>query len=119
MPGWIKTDDLQYVNHKKDGIYEIVEARYAEGRYIVCKGTVIISNWLDSDGNYDSDCARIITAYYDSVRDFTGRYLDEDTREQVLAEMIFEETAYWETDVYEIVSEDEVENKINEYMNMQ
>ena len=114
---WIKTDDMQYVNKIKGGVYKLVEARYAEDKYIVCCDEVIITNWLDSDRNYDSDTKEIITAYYESVEDFESKHLDLGYREQALAEMIFQETPYYETDKWEIVSMDIVEEKLKEYMN--
>lgn len=117
LNGWTKTDDLQYVKKIDDGIYKIAEARYAEDKYIVCKGKIIIKNWLDSDGNYDSDCAEIIKAYYESIDDFHKKWTDLDMREHVLAEMIFEEMPYFATDKYELCSEEAVEEKLQEYIN--
>ena len=117
LNGWTKTDDLQYVKKIDDGIYKIVEARYAEDKYIVCKGKIVIKNWLDSDGNYDSDCVEVIKAYYESVDDFHKRWADLDMREHVLAEMIFEEMPYFTTDKYELCSEEAVEEKLQEYIN--
>ena len=32
---WIKTDDMQYVKRVEDGKWKLVEARYAEGKYIL------------------------------------------------------------------------------------
>ena len=113
---WIKTDDMQYINKIKNGLYKLVEARYAEDKYIVCCDEVIIANWLDSDGNYDSDTKEIITAYYESVEDFENRHLDLEYREQALAEMIFQETPYYRKDRYEIVYMNAVEEKLKEYM---
>lgn len=117
LNGWTKTDDLQYVKKIDDGIYKIAEARYAEDKYIVCKGKIVIKNWLDSDGNYDSDCVEVIKAYYESVDDFHKRWADLDMREHVLAEMIFEEMPYFTTDKYELCSEEAVEEKLQEYIN--
>lgn len=94
-----------------------MEARYAEDKYIVCKGKIVIKNWLDSDGNYDSDCVEVIKAYYESVDDFHKRWADLDMREHVLAEMIFEEMPYFTTDKYELCSEEAVEEKLQEYIN--
>lgn len=117
LNGWTKTDDLQYIKKIDDGIYKIVEARYAEGKYIVCKGKIVIKNWLDSDGNYDSDCVEIINAYYSSIDDFHKKWADLDMREQVLAEMIFEEAPYFAADKYELCSEEAVKEKLQEYIN--
>lgn len=117
LNGWTKTDDLQYVKKIDDGIYKIVEARYAEDKYIVCKGKIVIKNWLDSDGNYDSDCVEIINTYYSSIDDFHKKWADLNMREQVLAEMIFEEVPYFAADKYELCSEEAVEEKLQEYIN--
>ena len=116
MSNWIKTDDLQYAKKIRNGVYEIAEARYAEDKYIVCRSKVIIANWLDSDGNYDSDCVEIIKTYYDSAENFEEMWSDMDTRELVLAEMIFEETPYDRTDKYELCSEEAIEEKLQEYI---
>lgn len=119
---YIKTDDWQYVNKVKDGVYKCVEGRYAEDKYLLCTNTVIIANWLDSEGNYDANCISIIEAYYDSVKDFENQYVDIEFREQVLAEMIFENTSYYECETWRLVSEQniemEIENIIREEMNM-
>ena len=116
MSEWLQTDDLQYSQKIKEGIYRFAEARYAENKYIICKGEIIIKNWLDSDNEYDADCKTIIQAYYSSVDNFLETYPDAEIREQVLAEMLFEETAYRDTDKYEIVSMDEVEEKLQAYL---
>ena len=118
MSEWIKTDDLQYIKKKKDGIYTIVEARCVGNVYVVLRGEVIIANWLDSDKNYNSDCKKIIESYYGSVTYFEANYSDEEFREQVLAELIFEEVLNWDEDFYEIVTENEVEQKLEEYKKM-
>ena len=116
MSNWIKTDDLQYVKKIRNGVYKIAEARYAEDRYIVCRDKVIIANWLDSDGNYDSDCVEIIKVYYGSVDEFKEKWINSDMREQVLAEIIFEETPYDRTDKYELCTMEIVEDKLQEFL---
>lgn len=113
---WIKTDDLQYVKKVKDGVYKLVEARYAEDKYLVCRDKVVLSNWLDSDGKYDKDCEEIITAYYETVEEFENKHQEINYREQPLAEMIFQETPYYRTDKWEIVSMEQVEERLKDYI---
>lgn len=112
---WIKTDDLQYVNKIKKGVYEIAEARYAEDKYLLCKGKIIIQNWLDSDDKYDSNCRNIICSFYNSVEEFFEYYPDTDEREEVLAEMLFEETPYYETS-WQLTSKKNINEKLEKYL---
>lgn len=115
---WIKTDDLQYVLKVAAGHYKLVEARYAEDKYIICRDEVSIKDWLNDDGFYDEECVKIIKAYYSSVPDFEKAYENRNMREQVLAEMLFEETGYDLTDKWELVPDDipTVESKLQKYM---
>ena len=101
---FIKTDDLQYVNKLKDGVYRCLEARYAEDKYLLCTDKIIIPNWLDSDGNYDSDCRDVITSFYGTIEEFECNYEDEEYREQVLAEMLFESIPYYNLEEYRTIN---------------
>ena len=66
---WIKTDDLQYIRKTEEGIYEVVEARYAEDKYLLCKGPVVLTDWMDKNThlvgieNYTPDCREVILSY--------------------------------------------------------
>ena len=110
---WIKTDDYQYVRPSEYRKWKIVEARYTEsGEYIVCRGTIDVANWKTEDNYYTADCIDIINSYYGSVKEFENAYKNGAYREQILAEMIFESTTYTDTDAYEVVPGDEVENTL-------
>ena len=113
---WIKTDDYQYVRPSEYRKWQIVEARYTEsGEYIVCRGTIDVANWKTEDNYYTADCIDIINSYYGSVKEFENAYKNGAYREQILAEMIFESTTYTDTDAYEVVPGDEVENTLRKY----
>ena len=115
MIKWTKTDDLQYVKKINREKYKIAEARYAEDKYLLCKGEVDITEFMLEDGTYDSQCKSIINSYYESVEYFKECYADEETQNQILAEMIFESTPYYDTK-YKIVSEDDVEQSLFDFM---
>lgn len=113
---WIKTDDYQYVRPSAYRKWQIVEARYTESdEYIVCRGTIDVANWKTEDNYYTADCIDIINSYYGSVKEFENAYKNGAYREQILAEMIFESTTYTDTDAYEVVPGDEVENTLQKY----
>lgn len=95
--------------------YKIAEARYAEDKYLLCKGEVDITEFMLEDGTYDSQCKSIINSYYESVEYFKECYADEEAQNQILAEMIFESTPYYDTK-YKIVSEDDVEQSLFDFM---
>lgn len=110
-----KTDDFQYVKRISEHVYLICEARYAECKYLVCIGTVDVEDYI-KDGL--SDVETTINAYYGSISEFKNQYSDVETREQILAEMIFEETPYYETDYALVETEDEdvIEKRLKELM---
>lgn len=83
--------------------------------YIVCRGTIDVANWKTEDNYYTADCIDIINSYYGSVKEFENAYKNRAYREQILAEMIFESTTYTDTDAYEVVPGDEVENTLRKY----
>ena len=101
---WIKTDDYQYVRPSAES-----------DEYIVCRGTIDVANWKTEDNYYTADCIDIINSYYGSVKEFENAYKNGAYREQILAEMIFESTTYTDTDAYEVVPGDEVENTLRKY----
>ena len=115
MNDWIKTDDLQYVRMKDSNNkeWELIEGRYAEDKYLLCSMTLDLSDYFEKDGTYDKELENIIKANYGSVENFD--FTDEDTRNQLLAEMIFESTPYYETS-WSLVEENEIEEKIKENM---
>lgn len=102
---WIKTDDLQYLRCIEPGQYQLAEARYVgpgdEDRFLIVSDTINLYWWLVDD-KYDDDCISIIESYYSSVQEFEYSYPEKEDRDQILAEMIFEQTAYDELD-WEIV----------------
>ena len=114
---WIKTDDLQYLRKIKKGVYELAEVRTtALKTYAICRDNVIIANWLHSDGEYDADCVDIVKMYYDSVEEFESDYRDKDEREQILAEMIFENMEMCEMRDYELFKKlEDAESRLEDY----
>lgn len=115
---WQQTDERQYVQKISDGLYKLVEARHDTDRYIICMGDVSIKDWIESDGSYSDDCRKIISQYYSSVQNFEESYEDRNMREQVLAEILFEETCHTLTDRWEYVPDDlqAVQEKLVDYM---
>ena len=113
MSRWVKTDDMQYLLKRKDGVYVLTEAReIAHEQYCVCKGEVIIANWKDSDGKYDSDLVRIIESYYGTVDAFKKAYKEDAAREQSVAEMIFESMSPIEMECVDVVPESSIEQEL-------
>lgn len=107
--GWIKTDDYQYAKEIGNGYYHFFEARYIEDdRYLLCENIVDIKDYVDKDGFYTDDCKSIINAYYGNEQDFDNAYTNKEYREQVLAEMIFEETPYYDCKHYQEVNSAEI-----------
>lgn len=49
-----------------------------------------MKEWLQEDGTPTEDCKEIIECYYSDYEELTEYYPDENIRNQVLAEMIFE-----------------------------
>ena len=89
--GWIKTDDTQYLKKLRAGVYKLVQStELPDGNYSVFTNTIVIANWMDSDGMYDANCRSIMKSYYGSIEKFEDKYPDPEHREQVLAEMLFE-----------------------------
>lgn len=90
MGKWIKTDDLQICRKVKDGIYELVEFSECDNEfYLVERDKIILVNWKDSDGEWDSDAQNIIKTYYKSLDGMRTCVSPED-EEQIVAEMIYE-----------------------------
>lgn len=118
---WIKTDDLQYLRKTGQknghGVYEVIEARCAEDDYVLCSGSISVCDYFDDDNSYNSYCTNVINSYYKSVENFENNYKDKETREQILAEMLFEETFYFELS-YRIVSGDDIEKELEKEVNL-
>lgn len=111
MEGYFQTDDLQYLKMLEKYMYHIIEARYAEDKYLICRAVIDLDDYINSDGTYTDDCIDTIKAYYGSVEEFHDSYLDEDTRKQILAEMIFEELPYYDT-CWELVPEEGIKERL-------
>lgn len=108
--GWIKTDDYQYTKKIGNGYYHFIEARYIEDdRYLLCEDIVDIKDYFNKDGSYTDDCKNIVNAYYESEQNFNNTYLNKEYREQVLAEMIFEETPYYDCKHHQEVNSVEID----------
>lgn len=106
--GWIKSDDFQYIKHIANGAYNCIEARpvdFGTDNYIICQSIVNIYDYVNADGSYDADGVEIIKTYYGRVEDFN--YEDEEFKNQVFAEMVFEETSYADCDNFKMVTASE------------
>lgn len=103
--GWIKTDDTQYLKKLRAGVYKLVQStELPDGNYSVFTNTIVIANWMDSDGMYDANCRSIMKFYYGSIEKFEDKYPDPEHREQVLAEMLFESTCSYDSEETETVN---------------
>lgn len=117
--GWGKSDDNQYIKKLRDGVYRLVQSgKMPDDSYIVYMNTIILANWMDSDGMYDADCTSIVESYYGSVENFKSEYTDPDDQQQILAEMIFESTASHGCEAREIVTEENVQKTIDKFLRL-
>lgn len=104
--GWIKTDDTQYLKKLRAGVYKLVQStELPDGNYSVFTNTIVIANWMDSDGMYDANCRSIMKSYYGSIEKFEDKYPNPEHREQVLAEMLFESTCSYDSEETETVND--------------
>lgn len=104
--GWIKTDDTQYLKKLRAGVYKLIQStELPDGNYSVFTNTIVIANWMDSDGMYDANCRSIMKSYYGSIEKFEDKYPDPEHREQVLAEMLFESTCSYDSEETETVND--------------
>ena len=118
--GWGKSDDNQYIKKLRDGVYRLVQSdKLPDDSYIVYMNTIILANWMDSDGMYDADCTSIVESYYGSVESFKSEYPDPDDQQQILAEMIFESTASRGCEAREIVTGENVQRTIDKFLFLQ
>lgn len=119
--GWIKTDDTQYLKKLRAGVYKLVQsAELPDGNYNICTNTIVIANWMDSDGLYDADCRSILKSYYGSLEEFEDAYPDPEHREQVLAEMLFESTCDYDSEETETVdNEMEAQKVVDKFLSLQ
>ena len=118
--GWGKSDDNQYIKKLRDGVYRLVQSsKLPDDSYIVYMNTIILANWMDSDGMYDAACTSIVESYYGSVENFKSEYPDPDDQQQILAEMIFESTASHGCEAREIVTEENVQKTIDKFLFLQ
>lgn len=116
---WIKTDDFQYCRKIAEDKYELIQANYIESDDNLCYGIcepkeIDLKYWI-KNGEYDDECKEIILSYYDSIEEFSKSY-DDETRKQVLAEMIYEETYRYMDIKYGRVTEDQAEKIIEHYV---
>lgn len=105
---WVKSDDFQYIKHIAYGAYNCIEARpvdFGTDNYLLCQSVVNIYDYMNADGSYDEDGIEIIKTYYDKVEDFN--YEDKDFKNQVFAEMVFEETSYSDCDNFRMLTASE------------
>lgn len=116
-----KSDDNQYIKKLKDGVYRLVQSsKLPDGYFIVYMNTIILANWMDSDGMYDADCTSIVESFNGSVENFKSEYPDPDDQQQILAEMIFESTASCGCgcESREIVTGENVQRTIDKFLRL-
>lgn len=112
---WIQTDDFQYCRKIAEDKYELIQANYCEGDYIISEaGIVDLTEWI-KDGEYTEDCKLIIDSYYKNEKEFKESYLDIDTRKQILAEMIYESISIFSFR-YGRVTEEQAEKILEHYV---
>lgn len=117
--GWGKSDDNQYIKKLKDGVYRLVQSdKLPDDRFVIYMNTIILANWMDSDGMYDADCTSIVESYYGSVENFKSEYSDPDDQQQILAEMIFESTASHDYEASETVTKENVQKTIDKFLRL-
>lgn len=109
-------DNYQYCRQISNTKYELIQmAEYANGKYSIAEASIIdVSDYMEN-GEYDDSTVSIIKIYYQSVEQFKASYPDEESRNQVLAEMIYETFAAPMLK-YVFQYEEEVKNILNYYM---
>ena len=80
-PRWVKTDDFQYLRAKGNGVFELIEANYCDGKYAISEAEEVdINNYLNADGSYTEEASSIIKAYYHDDGDFNASWGDRGMR---------------------------------------
>lgn len=117
--GWTRFENGQYTKKLRDGVYKFVQnVNLPFDEHLVFINTIVIADWTDSDGVYNADCRSIIESYYGTVENFTSWYPDLDSRKQMLAKMIFENTASHSYEASETVTESEIQKTIDKFLRL-
>lgn len=81
---WIQTDDSQWRKQISESEYRLIEVReYGEG-YVPVEATVDLNSYTDDE------IIEIMESYYSSWQNFYDSY-EEDDRDEIIAECIFEQ----------------------------
>lgn len=117
LRNWKKTDDFQYCRKLDKGVYELIQACYIEdSKYAIQRAAVIrLEDYLDQEGNYTNEIVDIVNSYYNSADRFKEQVADPDTREQYLAEMIYETESEFLSG-YDLVSEKQADTILSNYI---
>ena len=93
MDKWFYTDDMQICRKIKDGVFELVEFSECNGKYYLAEQQkIILADWKDSNGEWNTDAQQIIKTYYKSLDGLRSVVKPED-EDQIVAEMIYECTS--------------------------
>lgn len=92
---YIKTDRFQRVKPLGNMRYNIIDAvKTADGKFLIQDPwTIDVSIYRHPNGAPSKGLVNIIEGYYGDVLSFYAEYPDDDTRNQILAEMIYETNA--------------------------
>ena len=114
MSRWIQTDDFQYLRKIEPRHYELIEAVAVDGLYMLCQADEV---WTDPENDYQDDTIAIIKEYYSGgVDEFYDKVTDPDTREQYLAEMMYESKSIFLIDYdYGKLTEEQTEFALRYY----
>ena len=92
---WFNTDDLQRCRYLGYHRWHLIEANYADGKYLLSEDMVVDmtpgGEWIKEDGSMTDRMQSIFESYYSNPDDFD--YTDPETREQIMAEMVYEQTS--------------------------
>ncbi len=116
MKKFIRTDDMQLLRKVKDGVFELCEFSNSGDDYLFSYDKIIIANWKDSDSEWDSDAISIIKSYYKSLDDLRKSVSSKEEEEQIVAEMLFEQTSQLGHDM-PVMTEAEAEKYLDDIIN--
>ena len=110
MEKWIQTDDMQWLKKIGPHHYELIEASEVDGKFLISAADEIN---VGAEEEYED----IINVYYspDGINTFRELVTDVDTREQYLAEMIYECTSSLFAD-YGLLTYEQAMYVINTYI---
>ena len=89
---WECTDDLQRGRMLIPGTYELIEANYVDGKYLISEPDIVDTyDYVSDDGTYSEEARNIISSYYHDADGFDASCSDMEFKRQLLAEMVYEQ----------------------------